>query len=544
MSEPKPDLDARAAAQSSPGASTVDVAALLAELPQRLNEIPRRWSERAPEAPALWDRGMYWSFRRLTAATEEAAALLRKLGVRPGDRVMIVAENCAAQVALIFGAAAIDAWSVVVNARLSQPEIDGIAEDSGARRILFTVVVSPNAAAHAERLGAVRMRESWLGELAVGPLNEHCAPEPVEASGEAQVAGLLYTTGTTGRPKGVMLTHRNLLFIAAISSRLRGLRPDDRVYGVLPLSHVYGLASVTLGSLHAGASVFLVARYSPRALMDALQNEGITILQGVPAMYARLLECERSRWSPADSRLRFLYAGGSPLDPTLKREVERLFGQPLHNGYGMTESSPTISQTLRAAPRSDISVGPPIPGIETRIVDPGGRDAPDGKPGELWVRGPNVMKGYYRQPELTEATVGPGGWLRTGDVLRKDPEGALFVLGRTKELIIRSGFNVYPVEVEAAINSHPAVRQSAVVGRQVARGNEEVVAFVEPVQERTLAVDELRTHLAERLSPYKCPTHIVVVPSLPAAATGKILKGQLKERAQSMFEDPDESSEG
>ena len=128
------------------------------------------------------------------------------------------------------------------------------------------------------------MRESWLGELAIGPLDEHCAPEPVEASGEAQVAGLLYTTGTTGRPKGVMLTHRNLLFIAAISSRLRGLRTDDRVYGVLPLSHVYGLASVTLGSLYAGASVFLVARSSPRALMDALQNDGITILQGVPAM--------------------------------------------------------------------------------------------------------------------------------------------------------------------------------------------------------------------------------------------------------------------
>lgn len=153
------------------------------------------------------------------------------------------------------------------------------------------------------------------------------------------------------------------------------------------------------------------------------------------------------------------------------------------------------------------------------------------------------MKGYYRQPELTEATVGPGGWLRTGDVLRMDREGALFVLGRTKELIIHSGFNVYPVEVEAAINSHPAVRQSAVVGRQGARGNEEVVAFVEPVEERTLAVDELRTHLAERLTPYKRPTHIVVVPSLPAAATGKILKGQLKERAQSMFEDPDRASE-
>lgn len=512
--------------------------ALLASLPQRLSDIPARWAAQAPDAPAISQGGVAWSWRRLAQAVDEGAALLQGLAVRPGDRVVIVGENCPAQIALIFAAARLDAWSVNVNARLSPGEVDAIREHCGARRAIYTVAVSPDAAAHAERHGAARTAQPLLGELALGALNDACAPEPVAASGAEQVAALVYTTGTTGHPKGVMLTHRNLLFIAAVSSRLRQLSPADRVYGVLPISHVYGLASVMLGTLYAGAALHVVPRYAPQALIDALDREGITVLQGVPAMYARLLEAARGAWSPARTRLRFLYAGGSPLDPTLKAEVEQVFGQTLHNGYGMTESSPTISQTRVESPRRDTSVGPAIPGIELRIVDGEGADVAEGLPGELWVRGPNVMKGYYREPALTADTMRPGGWLNTGDVARRDPDGALFIVGRTKELIIRSGFNVYPVEVEAALNSHPAVSQSAVVGRSVADGNEEVVAFVEPDPSRTLDLDELQRYLAERLSPYKCPSQIVVMQAMPAAATGKVLKGLLKQQAQEMVPSP------
>ncbi|MDQ2989397.1 MAG: fatty acid--CoA ligase family protein, partial [Pseudomonadota bacterium] len=255
------------------------------------------------------------------------------------------------------------------------------------------------------------------------------------------------------------------------------------------------------------------------------------IMQGVPAMYARLLELSAA---PVKSHLRFIYAGGSPLDPVLKQQVEQLLGMPLHNGYGMTESSPTISQTRLEAPRADTSVGTVIPGVEVRIVDAGGTDVAPGDAGELWVRGPNVMKGYYREPALTAATMREGGWLNTGDMARQDPDGALFIVGRTKELIIRSGFNVYPLEVETALNAHPGVTQSAVVGRAVAGGNEEVVAFVEPDPQHPPSVQELRDYLAARLSPYKCPSEIVIMTALPAAATGKILKGQLKTLAQEM----------
>jgi acyl-CoA synthetase (AMP-forming)/AMP-acid ligase II len=505
----------------------IDIPSLLAALPERIGAIVRRHAAHTPDAAALHEDGRTWTYAQLAAEVDAHAALLRALGVRPGDRVMVVGENCVAQVALIFAAADLDAWIVNVNARLSGAEIAAIREHSGSRRVIYTVAASPEAQQHAARDGA-----EAHGALMAGALNEACTPEPVEP-GSGQVAALIYTTGTTGQPKGVMLSHRNLLFIAAVSSTLRGLAPQDRAYGVLPISHVYGLASVMLGSLYAGACLCLAPRFSAAAALRAIGADGLTILQGVPAMYARLLELGGG--GALASRLRFIYAGGSPLDPSLKRQAEAMFGLPLHNGYGMTERSPTISQTRLDAPRGDTSVGMPIPGVEVRIVDAGGTDVAPGAAGELWVRGPNVMKGYYREPALTAAAMRAGGWLNTGDIARQDPDGALFIVGRTKELIIRSGFNVYPLEVETALNAHPGVAQSAVVGRAVDGGNEEVVAFVEADPKQPTSVEELRAYLAQRLSPYKCPTDIVIMAALPAAATGKILKGRLKTLAQDML---------
>jgi acyl-CoA synthetase (AMP-forming)/AMP-acid ligase II len=505
------------------------------DLPARLSDIVRYWSEATPAAPALQDSAAAWNYARLWSAVEAGAGWLRELGVRAGDRVMVVGENCAALAALIFAAAELDAWVVVVNARLARAEIDAIREHCGARRTLYTIACSPDAAAHAERHGAAIVDIAALGRLAVGPLNTACAPEPAPDSDAEQVAALVYTTGTTGHPKGVMLTHRNLLFVAAVSGAQRSLAASDRVYGVLPISHVYGLASVMLATLRAGACLQLAPRYAPEALLDALRHDGVTMLQGVPAMYARLLDaCRKSGAAPDASRLRFIYAGGSPLDPTLKRDVEKLFGKPLHNGYGMTETAPSISQTRMDAPRADTSVGHAIPGVALRIVDSMEREVRSGEIGELWVRGPNVMKGYYREPALTAAAMRDGGWLNTGDMARQDPDGALFIVGRSKELIIRSGFNVYPAEVEAALNSHPAVSQSAVVGRRAADGNEEVVAFVELGAEQEASVVQLQAYLSVLLAPYKRPSEIIVMQTLPAAATGKLLKGRLRDMAQRM----------
>ncbi|WP_020651779.1 class I adenylate-forming enzyme family protein [Massilia niastensis] len=485
----------------------------------RISDIVRLGAARAPDAPALVEDGRSWTYAQLLAQVDAYAQLLPELGVRPGDRVMLVAENCVAQVALLFAIARLDAWSVNVNARLSAGELAAIRAHSGARRVLY-LPGSPDAALHAEREGALP-----CGALLAGPLDAGCVPEPVRADG-GQVAALVYTTGTTGQPKGVMLTHANLLFVAATSSALRGLTPGDHAYGGLPVSHVYGLTSVLLGTLYAGACLHLAPRFSAEALLEAIRDGSLTIVQGVPAMYARLLALAGAAKAPLPSRLRFCYAGGSPLDPVLKRDAERLLGMPLHNGYGLTESSPTVSQTRLDAPRTDTSVGLPIPGVAVRIVDREGRDAAPGEPGELWVRGPNVMKGYYRDPQQSAAVLRPGGWLATGDVARREADGALFLLGRIKELIIRSGFNVYPLEVEAALNAHPAVLQSAVVGRALPGGEEEVVAFVEAAQE--IAPEALQAWLRPRLAPYKRPSRIVFMAALPAAPSGKILKSKLK----------------
>jgi len=233
-------------------------------------------------------------------------------------------------------------------------------------------------------------------------------------------------------------------------------------------------------------------------MCEALDADGgLTMLQGVPSMYAKLLDLiEGEGGGVAVPRLRACFSGGAPLDAELKRRFEQRFGVTLHNGYGLTEAAPTIAHTRLDAPRSDCAVGPLLPGVEARLVDPrarDGRDAPEDEPGELWVRGPNVMLGYYRNPALTAATIDADGWLNTGDLARCDADATLSIVGRTKELIIRSGFNVYPVEVEAVLNAHPSILHSAVVGRAV-EGNEEVVAFVELRPGASASTAELALH--------------------------------------------------
>ncbi len=502
------------------------------DLPRRVGELARRGTDRFGDAPALVEAARRLDYRELARAVDDAADALARLGVGPGDRALIVNENCAAALVLALAATLRDAWPVLVNARLSRREVEAIHAHCSPRRSFFTTEVSAEAARHAEAVGAGPLPLPGVGTVAVGPRDDSAAPEPVPDDPSTQVAALIYTSGTMGAPKGVMLSHRNLLFAAMTGAGLRRLAPGDRVYAALPISHVFGLASVSMSALLAGAALHLVPRFTPEGLAGALADEDISVLPGVPAMYARLLDyLQRTGRAVVAPRVRFLYAGGAPLDAQLKADVEALFGQPLHNGYGLTETSPTVSQTRLDAPRADLSIGAPVPGIEIRIVDAEGGAVARGETGELHVRGPNVMLGYYRAPELTAEALGADGWLRTGDLARQDEGGHLFIAGRNKELIIRSGFNVYPIEVESVLNQHPAVSQSAVVGRAVA-GDEEVVAFVELRAGATATAEALRAFAAERLAPYKRPSEVVVLAALPATSTGKVLKSKLRELAE------------
>jgi acyl-CoA synthetase (AMP-forming)/AMP-acid ligase II len=493
----------------------------------RISDVPRYWASQAPDAPALYENGNPISYGMLWKAIEQAAAGLRERGVQPGDRVMLISENCAAQIILVFAISELQAWPVTVNARLSEREIEVIRAHCEPRVQLFTSAISPDARRHAERANAHDFRFGDVDGLAITAPDMSVNAETGDIVG--QVASMIYTSGTTGTPKGVMISHRGLMSFARISSASRRLTPADIAHGVLPVSHIFGLATVLMATMYAGASLYLQPRFTPEGTLDALANKGVSILQGVPTMFTRLLSYLAEHKQAAKApRLRYVYTGGAPLDPAMKQAVEATFGQPLHHGYGMTEYAGSLFITNIDKPRSDCSAGHITAGAELKTVDENGQDLPHGSPGEIWVRGEGVMLGYYRAPDLTAQALRPGGWLNTGDIGRVDEEGALFILGRTKDLIIVSGFNVYPIEVESVINSYPGVKQSAVIGRQVKDANEEVVAFVEPQVGATIDVDALRVWLRDRLSPYKRPVEIRTIDAIPTTASGKLLKNDLR----------------
>ena len=481
----------------------------------RIHTFIDHHADTRPDAPALRDsEGLSLDWAAYRAASAEAAALLAERGVGAGDRIMVVAENCAAVPACVFAASRLGAIVVPINARMTGAELAKIAAHCTPRATVYTASVSREAASHAEAAGATEV-STRFGRIMVGT-------DPTVAAGDAEgVAVLLYTTGTTGAPKGVMLTHDNLAFAGKASSTLRAMTPADRIYGALPLTHVFGLASMTVAGAVSGAEVQLVSRFDPARLLKALRD-GATVLPAVPQMHALLMKhtAERGIASLDDTSLRYVSSGAAPLDPAWKRKAEAFYGLPLQNGYGMTESTAGVSATTNAIGDPDISVGPPLPGCEIRINSPDGSGV-----GEIETRGPHVMKGYYREPEKTHEVLSDDGWLSTGDLGRIDDAGRLHVVGRVKELIIRSGFNVYPPEVEAALNDHPEVVQSAVIGRE-RDGNEDVLAFVEATG---AGIDPaaLGAFVADALSAYKRPSAIFVVDSLPAAATGKILKHKL-----------------
>ncbi|MEX1197539.1 MAG: class I adenylate-forming enzyme family protein [Pseudohongiellaceae bacterium] len=504
---------------------------LLAGLPDRVSEPVFRLAQSRPDAPALKDHtGDACTYSALATRIRESQQLLVSRGVRAGDRVMLVCENSVAACELILACSEVGAWPVIVNARMSTPELEKIRDHCRPRLVICTLA---SEAAHrhfnAWQAGD-RFESTCLGKRSLGLLHDPDAiAEQDEAQGNDRVFALIYTTGTTGDPKGVMLTHRNILYVAAVTAALRGLQDDDHVYGVLPVSHVFGLSAVFLACLFKGAELVLSDRFEPDRTMSALLRDNITGLFGVPTLFARLADHIRQYGLPTGGLpgLRFMYSGGAPLEPGLKADVEQRFGMPLLNAYGMTESGPTICQVRYNEPLTSCSVGRPLPGLDVRVVGPQGRDVAPGKVGELHIRGPNVMRGYYRNPVATAAVLDNEDFLNTGDLVWQDADGNVFIAGRSKELIIHSGFNVYPPEVEAALGNHPEVLLCAVIGEQ-ADGNEEVVAYVQRVEGSTLDEKTLLDFVRPLLTAYKRPSRIEFRDSLPSAPSGKVLKHRLE----------------
>ncbi|MEH6737587.1 MAG: class I adenylate-forming enzyme family protein [Sulfitobacter sp.] len=489
----------------------------------RVEEFLRDRVAVAPDTIALSDSsGVTWSYAELDRASDDLADALRGVGVQANDRVLLLVENCAAAVATLHAAWKVGAVIIPFNARQTEGEVARVVKHASPAAIITTSHVSKDAAAHGARMGGQEITGAFGTMMLAKGTSD---PDPVLSD----VAVLLYTTGTTGDPKGVMLTHDGVRFGGMASSGLRKMVPEDVVYGVLPMSHVFGLISVLTGACYTGAHVQIEARFSAQKLYDAAMG-GVTIIPAVPQMHALVMQYTKEQGMErlGAPKLRYVSSGGAPLDPAWKRGAEAFYELPLQNGFGMTETSSGASATNNVIGSPDISVGPPTPGTRARIdVDaPGGNGVEEG---EVLIAGPHVMKGYYRNPEETTKALDSDGWLRTGDLGKIDDDGNLYILGRSKELIIHGGFNVYPPEVEAALNDHPQVIQSAVVGR-TKDGDEEVLAFVQVSDIDRPSIDELRAFVKERLTGYKRPKHIILATALPAAPTGKLLKHKMIEQ--------------
>jgi long-chain acyl-CoA synthetase len=395
---------------------TINLDEIAVGLPSRIHEVTARQLAKAPGRIALIENGASWSYRDLEQRVGQIATVLSSLGIRPGDRMIIVSENCIALAALLLATSRLDAWAIVANPRLSAHELDQIRDHSGARRMFFTSSVSKEAAAHASRLGAENRQLGPLSEIGVSPLHEAATVEPVEADPARQVAVLIYTSGTTGTPKGVMLSHDNLLTSAKTTAYIRKMNEDDKIYLVLPISHIVGI-SLLIMTLMVGGTVRLAGRYDPAALAKALVDEGVTMLDGSPATYQGFLEYKNvAGLKQIDCGvLRLIAVSGSSLDLNLKTRVERQFGLPLLNAYGAAECS-GVSAVRFDAPCSDHAVGALLPGVEARVRTVDGIPLSKGEVGELHVRGRNVMRGYYRAPELTANAIDSEGWFNTGDL--------------------------------------------------------------------------------------------------------------------------------
>ncbi|WP_137700264.1 class I adenylate-forming enzyme family protein [Marimonas lutisalis] len=493
----------------------------------RLHELLEAAAGARGDLPGVIDHDdRQYDWAQMKAGAEAARDALQARGVRPGDRVVIVLENSAAMVAYLFGCSMMDAIASPVNARLSEPEIDRIVRHSDAAAVVMTVETGDAPRAHAARLGAEEV-PGPVGTVAI-LAREGTTPEPVHEAARHQVAILLYTSGTTGVPKGAMLSHRAFLNSAAASEHLRDLVASDMTYLALPMSHVFGLATILAITKSQGA-VRLEARFDVARLFEALKTD-ITVLPAVPQMHAQLFHYARKHGMQRYEKglLRYTSSGGAPLDPAWKREAEAFYGVALQNGYGLTETSSGVCATRNEKGDPDNSVGVKMLGSEVRVNTNAPGSHPEEGIGEVEAGGPQVMLGYFRDPEATAAVMTSDGWLRTGDLGRFDSHGRLHIVGRTKELIIHSGFNVYPAEVEAAMTEHPDVILAAVVGRPV-EGNEEVLGFITTAPDAGLDEEGLRQFLRDRLAPYKVPSRIVVADALPAAPTGKILKSTLVE---------------
>ncbi len=485
-------------------------------------------------APALVSSGEVVTYEALRAQVAAVRGGMVQVGVVPGDRVAIItASNWYFVVGYL---AALGAGAVVVPLNPQSPAAELERELTQVNPKV--AIVGPTAR---EAFASLDTRSlgvhtvitpegtSLPGDLAFEDLLVR-DPSPIVSRDEHDVAVLMFTSGTAGSPKAAMLTHGNLISNIEQVQKAEGrILPTDVTLCALPLFHIFGLNAVLGSALYAGACAVLVQRFDPSSSIDSIRERKITVIAGVPPMFAAWSSLPSNEATRRDfETVRVAVCGASKLDPQLFTQFLDRFGVAIGEGYGLTEASPVVTAAVFSDHRPG-SIGVPVSGMSIRLVDEQGHDAVIGDPGEIWVKGPNVFPGYWNDADATARALTGDGWLRTGDIAVADDDGYLTIVDREKDLIIVSGFNVYPGEVEEVLMQHPGVSDVAVLGVPHPHSGETVKAFVVAKSDRMLEEDELAAFCSQELARYKCPTKFVFVNELPHGMGGKLLRRELRD---------------
>jgi long-chain acyl-CoA synthetase len=478
---------------------------------------------RHPERPAIKLDDTVLTYAQLDGASAHLAGLLAERGFRPGDRVGVMLPNVPCFPVVYYGILRAGGVVVPMNVLLKEREVAYYLEDSGAKLLFgwadFGAQARPGAAAAGAEL--VEVAPGFEAQLGAAPARPELA-----AVADEDTAVILYTSGTTGRPKGAELTHANLYVNARTKlETLIQLTAEDVILGALPLFHSFGQTSAMNAGLMAGACLTLLPRFEAAKALAVMERDGVTVFLGVPTMYMGMLAVAPQQ-RPDASSLRTCISGGASLPVELLRAFEAQFGTKILEGYGLSETSPVASFNHPDRERKPGSIGTPIRDVQMKVFDENDGEVAQGEIGEIVIRGPNVMKGYWQRPDATAEAM-RGGWFHTGDLARVDEDGYFFIVDRKKDLIIRGGYNVYPREVEEVLYEHPAVAEAAVVAVPHAELGEEVGAAVALKAGGEASPEELQAFVKERLAAYKYPRHVWFVPELPKGPTGKILKREI-----------------
>ncbi len=470
------------------------------------------------------------SYEQLDRTVTRYAAYFRETGLKTGERVILSCTNSPEFIYSYFGVVRNGGIIVPINLLLTMEEIAYLIKDSEAKIMIIHPIILQKAKITRESIqNALDIKVIVLDEDFKNSISKVSAENFEDFNDQEAISTFLYTSGTTGKQKAAMLTHKNLVFNSEqCRLGLKG-KPEDNYMCVLPMFHVFAFTACVLMPLWSGATVTIMESFQPKEVVESLIRDRITVFMGVPAMYVVLLEAGKNNVGFPD--LRLAVSGGAALPVEIFRQAKEILKLPVVEGYGLTEASPAVSFNPLDGAQKEGSIGLPLPYEECRIIDENDMELPVGEVGELAVRGDNVMLGYFRQEEETKRTL-RNGWLHTGDMAKKDEEGYIYIVDRKKDMVIVGGLNVYPREVEEIIYQYSKVKEAAVIGLEDKLRGEYVKAFVVLKEGETCTARELLRYMRERLAAYKLPREIDFITELPKNSAGKILKRVLKENAE------------